>query len=126
MEFNFLHLKYRLRKTDELVEVIEHNTMEKGARNPMDWVSYIDSEGGEHIKEPLTLEWDFTIDDPYAKGVIESLNDIPKTVDVWETRRYDMVKTMAIDKGFTIDNALEVADDIIRHLKPETDETQES
>lgn len=57
-------LKYRLRKTDEPVEIVAWETAEKGARSENDWVSYIDANGVEHIKEHLTLEWDFVIDSP--------------------------------------------------------------
>jgi hypothetical protein len=55
-------MKYRLRKTQEIVDVIEYfafNTTTK-ERGKDDWVSYIDSNGGEHHKEPnLNIWWDF-------------------------------------------------------------------
>lgn len=68
MEQNTLFpLKYRLRKTDEPVEIVAWETVEKGARSENDWVSYIDADGAEHIKEHLTLEWDFVVDSPFEK-----------------------------------------------------------
>lgn len=110
-------MKYRLRKTDEQVEVIEHNTVEKGARNDNDWVSFIDSHGGEHIKEHLTLEWDFILESPFENSLLNlstSLTDI----DIWETRRYELVKTMVIDQGHDIDVSIRKVDYIIDKLKP--------
>jgi hypothetical protein len=65
MEQPLFPLKYRLRKTSEPVEIVAWETTEKGARNESDWVSYIDSAGVEHIKEHLTLEWDFVIESPF-------------------------------------------------------------
>ena len=62
MENSLFPLKYRIRKTDELVEIVAWETADKGARSESDWVSYIDSQGNEHIKEHLTLEWDFVGD----------------------------------------------------------------
>ncbi len=117
MENNLIPMKYRLRKTDEQVEVIEHNTVEKGARNDNDWVSFIDSQGGEHIKEHLTLEWDFILESPFENSLLNlstSLTDI----DIWETRRYELVKTMVIDQGHDIDVSIRKVDYIIDKLKP--------
>ena len=74
MENNSLFpLKYRLRKTDELVEIVAWETTVKGARIEKDWVPYIDSQGNEHIMERLTLEWDFVIQTPFEKGFLDAL-----------------------------------------------------
>ena len=48
-------LKYRLRKTDEPVEIVAWETAEKGARSESDWVSYIDANGNEHIKGRILM-----------------------------------------------------------------------
>lgn len=121
MENNSLFpLKYRLRKTDELVEIVAWETAEKGARSESDWVSYIDASGAEHIKEPLTLEWDFVIQTPFEKGFLDAFKtDLPK-FDMWEARRYELVKGMWLDKSFgglTISEMVSCADDIIAALK---------
>lgn len=125
MESNSLFpLKYRLRKTDELVEIVAWETAEKGTRSESDWVSYIDASGMEHVKEHLTLEWDFVIQTPFEKGFMDAFKtDLPK-FDVWEARRYELVKEMAIEKGWTIENAFSVAEEIISTLKkfPEAEE----
>lgn len=88
MESNTLFpLNYRLRKTDEPVEVVAFETADKGARSENDWVSYIDAQGNEHIKEHLTLEWDFVIDSPLRKSLFDTLKPL-------EGRRYDAAKSI--------------------------------
>lgn len=95
MENNSLFpLKYRLRKTDEAVEVIAWETVEKGARNENDWVSFIDSEGKEHVKEHLTLEWDLVIDNPFDSLMTKWEPMKLPEFDPWEQRRYELVKEM--------------------------------
>ena len=92
MESNSLFsLKYRLRKTDELVEIVAWETLEKGARSEGDWVSYIDAQGNEHVKEHLTLEWDFVIDSPLDKMLSGGWGSLEK-LDPWEARRYELAK----------------------------------
>lgn len=45
-----------LRSTGEEVEIIDSQIKERGARSDEDWVTYIDSEGKEHIKEKMEQE----------------------------------------------------------------------
>ena len=118
MESNSLFpLRYRLRKTDEPVEIVAWETAEKGARSESDWVSYIDADGNEHVKEHLTLEWDFVIQTPFEKGFMDAFKtDLPK-FDVWEARRYEMVQKLVIENGDDPDTAIEWADEIIAKLK---------
>lgn len=54
-------MKKRIRKTGEIVDVIAFNKYTSTARNSeIDWVSYIDSRGGEHEHEKgLNIHWDF-------------------------------------------------------------------
>lgn len=124
---NLFPLKYRLRKTDEPVEIVAWETAEKGARSENDWVSYIDAQGNEHIKEHLTLEWDFVIDSPFEKMINSFEPTELSEYDPWESRRYELVKEMAIEKGWTIENAFSVAEEIISTLKksPEAEEEEE-
>ena len=121
MEQNTLFpLKYRLRKTDELVEIVAWESVEKGARNENDWVSYIDAQGVEHIKEHLTLEWDFVIDSPLEKIISGGFGSGLDKYDPWEARRYELVKRMWLDKSFggcTIPEMVSFADEIISALK---------
>lgn len=122
MENNSLFpLKYRLRKTDELVEIVAWETAEKGARSESDWVSYIDASGVEHVKEHLTLEWDFVIDSPLEKIISGGFGSGVDKFDPWESRRYELVKEyvmrdLANDK-VNADKAVAFADDIIAALK---------
>ena len=123
MENNsFFPLKYHLRKTDELVDVVAWETIEKGARNENDWVSYIDASGVEHIKEHLTLEWDFVIQTPFEKGLFDAIKPDLPTFDPWESRRYELVKEMFLREWDSsvdsdVDDLVAIADEIIAALK---------
>ena len=120
MENNSLFpLRYRLRKTDELVEIVAWETADKGARSESDWVSYIDADGVEHFKEHLTLEWDFVIQTPFEKGFLDALKPDLPTFDPWEARRYELVKEMFFkewdsDVDSDIDDIVAIADEIIK------------
>ncbi len=111
-------LKYRLRKTDEPVEIVAWETAEKGARSESDWVSYIDADGNEHIKEHLTLEWDFVIDSPLDKMLSGGWGSLEK-LDPWEARRYELAKEFVL-KGLakSAHGAVAMADKLIAELKP--------
>lgn len=124
METNSLFpLKYRIRKTDEPVEIVAWETAEKGARSESDWVSYIDSAGVEHIKEHLTLEWDFVIDSPFESLMSKWEPTKLPEYDPWETRRYELVKQMFFDQEhhdvafLGYDGLVARADEIIAALK---------
>lgn len=80
-------------------------------------MSYIDQSGAEHIKEHLTLEWDFVIDSPLDK-MLSGGSGLDK-FDVWEARRYELVKEMFLNDRNTdnIDTLVEIADRIIQALK---------
>lgn len=110
-------LKYRLRKTDEQVEIVAWETAEKGARSESDWVSYIDAQGNEHIKEHLTLEWDFVIQTPFEKGFFDAIKPDLPTFDPWESRRYELTKEFIWRDGVEPGIAVMRADDIIAALK---------
>ena len=129
MENNSLFpLKYRLRKTDELVEIVAWETADKGARSESDWVSYIDASGMEHFKEHLTLEWDFVIDSPFEKIISGGFGSSLPAFDPWESRRYELVKGMWLDKSFgglTIPEMVSCADDIIAALKKSPEAKEE-
>lgn len=122
MENNSLFpFKYRLRKTDEPVEVIAWETAKKGSRSDSDWVSYIDALGNEHVKEHLTLEWDFVIQTPFEKGFLDALKPDLPTFDPWDARRYELVKEYVLrdlaSDNVNVDRAVAFADDVIAALK---------
>ena len=128
MENNSLFpLKYRLRKTDEPVEIVAWETADKGARSESDWVSYIDADGNEHIKEHLTLEWDFVIDSPLDKVLSGGWGSGLDKFDPWETRRYELVKEFVMVKGNCLADAVLKADAMIAALKksPEAEEPED-
>lgn len=116
-------LKYRLRKTDEPVEIVAWETVEKGARSESDWVSYIDASGAEHIKEHLTLEWDFVIDSPFDKVLSGGFGSLDK-LDIWESRRYELAKEFVKDGLADIAGAVAMADELITELKKSPDATE--
>ena len=121
-------MKYRLRKTDEPVEIVAWETAEKGARSESDWVSYIDADGNEHVKEHLTLEWDFVIDSPLEKIISGGFGSGLDKYDPWEARRYELVKGMWLDDGFgglTIPDMVSSADNIIAALKKSPEPAKE-
>lgn len=60
--------KYRIRKTGEIVEVISYGGSTTRS-DVLDFVSYIDSKGVEHEKEPLNLYWDLS---PIKKWGVEN------------------------------------------------------
>ena len=119
-------MKYRLRKTDELVEIVAWETAEKGARSDSDWVSYIDAQGNEHIKEHLTLEWDFVIDSPFESLMKQFEPMKLPELDPWEARRYELVKEFILKRAVdTVPGAVELADAVITALKKSPEAKEE-
>lgn len=119
-------MKYRLRKTDELVEIVAWETTDKGARSENDWVSYIDSNGVEHIKEHLTLEWDFVIQTPFEKVLAGGFGSGLDKFDPWDGRRYELVKEYVMRDlardDVNVYKAVAFADDVIAALKKPQEE----
>lgn len=72
--FNIPAIKYILRSTGEEVEVIDFENKERGDRTEFDWVSYIDSEGKEHIKEKLNIQFDFK---PQSTDIFQKVFNAP-------------------------------------------------
>lgn len=68
---------YIIRSTGEEVEVIASHKESEGERSKEDWVSYIDSQGREHYKEHLNLDFDFRMSDKLAEHFAK-LFDFPK------------------------------------------------
>ena len=82
-------MKKRIRKTGEIVDVMNWTELNgDGTRNKRDCVSYIDSNGEEHVNvKGLNLSWDF-----------EDVEEKPTKLIDWERRRYETAKAMA--RGF--------------------------
>ena len=107
-------MKKRIRKTGEIVDVIAYSTPCGTHRCECDCVSYIDSQGGEHVEElGLNIHWDF-----------EDVEEVLSTDIDWEQRRYEITKEVfASIYDFTIDRinfakyAVDAADALIAELK---------
>lgn len=53
-------MKKRIRKTGEIVDVIDYYAFYRTERDKEDWVSFVDSKGEEHTNEHgLNIYWDF-------------------------------------------------------------------
>ena len=124
--FGVLAGKKTIRKTGEVVEVIASNNPEYGDRSGEDWVSYIDSNGVEHIKEHLNVQFDFKDDDTW-QARMDKLLEEAKGIDPWEQRRYELAKEFVTDGLADIDGAVAMADELIAELKkePKSDDEKE-
>ena len=97
-------MKKRFRKTGEIVDVIAYSTPCGTHRCECDSMSYIDSQGGEHVEElGLNIYWDF-------ENVQEELT---KEID-WEQVRIDA--SIAALKGFSSNPHNQMVDAPIQKL----------
>jgi len=124
-----LPIEYIYRKTGETVEVIAFNNPNNGERTDDDWVSFIDKDGKEHIKEHFNIQFDFKATGGMSK-IIENLFNPPavnnfELPDIWESRRFDMTKDLIVRNGFSIDDAINLTDDVILKLKPDNVSTKQ-
>ena len=101
-----------LRSTGEEVEIIDFEAKERGDRTDEDWVTYIDSNGNEHIKEHLNLQLDFktVVNDTWNKAFdFAKANKMPTTRNC---RIFEVAKELVI-KGSTIDVAVSNATQLV-------------
>ena len=126
MESNFMMPiggKSILRSTGEEVEIIDFNLPNKGMRTEPkdltfeegDWVTYIDSEGKEHIKEHLNIQLDFkpVINDTWSKVFdFAKYNKMPTTRN---SRIFEVAKELYLNgnKGYGIKEAVEAATNLV-------------
>jgi len=104
--------KYIIRSTQEEVEVVAFNQVENGARSNDDWVTYIDSQGKEHIKEHLNIQLDFKakISDVWSKIMdFSSKNKYPTERN---RRIYDVAKELFF-RNNSIDDAVTIATQLV-------------
>lgn len=112
-------MKKRIRKTGEIVDVIDWFNFYRTERDKEDTVSYVDSKGVEHHNERgLNLWWDF-----------EDVEDVPNKDIDWKQRRYEIAKEAVrgvalnedtfsnVEIKTTVNNALKLADALITELK---------
>ena len=111
-----------LRSTGEEVEIIDSEIKERGARSEEDWVTYIDSNGKEHIKEHLNLQLDFK---PVVNDTWNSMFDWAKNNKMPSTRNcriFEVAKELYLngDRGYSINEAVEVAMNLVDKIGIET------
>ena len=89
-----------LRSSGEEVEVIDSQIRERGARSDEDWVTYIDSEGKEHIKEHLNIQLDFktVVNDTFNKVFDLATNKMPTTRN---SRIFEVAKELFMESQST-------------------------
>lgn len=101
--------KYIIRKTNEEVEVLAFNQPDRGGRSnyekhkadyEYDWVSYIDSNGVEHIKEHLNILFDFkpVINDTWNSMFNWAKNKMPTTRN---SRIFEVAKELFMESRST-------------------------
>lgn len=80
-------MKYKIRKTGEMVDVISYSAPMGTRRTEDDYVSFVDSNGDEHPREKGNIYWDF-------EQVANDINVGSKVEIDWEQRRYETSRTM--------------------------------
>lgn len=111
-----------LRNTGEEVEIIDSQFAERGARSDEDWVTYIDSNGKEHIKEHLNIQLDFktAMNDTFNK-----LLDVakPHITTTRNNRIFEVAKALYLDndRDYSIDEAVQVATKLVDEVRIETE-----
>lgn len=109
-----------LRSTDEEVEIIDSEIKERGARNDEDWVSYIDSNNVEHIKEHLNIQFDFkpVNVDNWSK-IFEDFksNKYPTTRNC---RIFETAKAFVIESHYDFEEAVKKATQFVDAVGIET------
>lgn len=110
------------RSTGEEVEVIDSQIGERGARSDEDWVTYIDSEGKEHIKEHLNLQLDFK---PVVNDTWNKVFDFAKNNKMPTTRNcriYEIAKELFIKyRDMSVEDAVTSAVHLVNKIGIETE-----
>lgn len=109
-----------LRSTGEEVEIIDSYFKERGARSDEDWVTYIDSNGKEHIKEHLNLHLDFK---PVVNDTWNSMFDWAKNNKMPTTRNcriFEVAKEL-VKNGSPVSTAVSVARRLVDEIGIETE-----
>lgn len=111
-----------LRSTGEEVEIIDFEAKERGDRTDEDWVTYIDSNGKEHIKEHLNLQLDFkpVVNDTFNKVFDFATNKMPTTRN---SRIFKVAKALYLDndRDYDIESAVQVATQLVDEVGIETE-----
>lgn len=113
--------KYIIRSTGEEVEVIAFNLPNQGMRTEADeniyeqgdWVTYIDSEGKEHIRENLNIQLDFKAQ---VSDMWDKMLDVAK-VNKYPTERnrrvFETAQKLILSKAMSIEDAVDTAIELV-------------
>jgi hypothetical protein len=108
-----------LRSTNEEVEIIDFEAKERGDRTDEDWVTYIDFDGKEHIKEHLNLQLDFK---PVVNDTWNRVFDFAKDNKMPTTRNcriFEVAKEL-VKNGSHVSTAVSVATQLVDEVGIET------
>jgi hypothetical protein len=112
-------MKYRIRKTNEIVDVVGHSVCTYTRLPATDYVCYIDNKGEEIVGRGLNLIWDFEpILEEYsfdwqsfrAEAAKDILCAVLPRVEIIDGDIQQSIKN-------TISNSINVADELIKQLK---------
>lgn len=109
-----------LRSTGEEVEIIDSEIKERGARSDEDWVTYIDSDGKEHIKEHLNIQLDFK---PVVNDTWNKVFDFAKDNKMPTTRNcriFEVAKEL-VKNGSHVSTAVNIATRLVDEVGIETE-----
>ena len=109
-----------LRSTGEEVEIIDFETKIRGDRADEDWVTYIDSQGKEHIRERLNIQLDFktAANDMFSKVMdFAKDNKMPTTRN---SRIFEVAKEL-VKNGSHVSTAVSVARQLVDEVEIETE-----
>lgn len=109
-----------LRSTGEEVEIIDFEAKERGDRTDEDWVTYIDSNGNEHIKEHLNIQLDFkpVVNDTWNKVFdFAKYNKMPTTRNC---RIFEVAKEL-VKNGSHVSTAVSVARQLVDEVGIDTE-----
>lgn len=111
-----------LRSTGEEVDIIDAEIKERGDRSDEDWVTYIDSNDKEHIKEHLNLQLDFK---PVINDTWNNVFDFAKSNKMPTTRNcriFEVAKELYLNcnRGYGIKEAVKVATKLVDEVGIET------
>ena len=110
-----------LRSTGEEVEIIDAEIKERGARSDEDWVTYIDANGKEHIKEHLNIQLDFkpVVNDTWSKVLdFAKDNKMPTTRNC---RIFEVAKELLLKFQFDAEEAVRKAIELVDEVGIETE-----
>ena len=101
--------KFIFRSTGEEVEVIDSEIKERGDRSEFDWVTYIDSQGKEHIREHLNIQLDFKA---VSTDTFNKLLDVAKSSNIPSTKNqrvFEVAKELVVHGRHDVSTAVSVA-----------------